>query len=123
MSILGDLYRRAVIGSWQTPENTRSFGSDTNRRTFRIKLGRGMNGRKHPGDPCPCGRGTVYRARSPIHGDFLGCSAFRPMGAGAPGPSTAGDCRKLSNRCRRVQWVIKPALGDLQVRKTRGPFR
>ncbi len=41
---------------------------------------RGMNGRKHPGDPCPCGRGTVYKARSPIHGDFLGCSAFRTHG-------------------------------------------
>ena len=80
MSILGDLYRRAVIGSWQTPESTRNFGGDTIRRTFRIRLGRGMNGRKHPGDPCPCGRGTVYKAYSPIHGDFLGCTAFHTRG-------------------------------------------
>ena len=80
MSILGDLYRRAVIRSWQTPESTRNFGNDANRRTFRIGLGSGMDRRKHLGDPCPCGRGTVYKAHSPIHGDFLGCTAFRTHG-------------------------------------------
>jgi hypothetical protein len=57
MSILRDLYRRAVIGSWQTPESTRSSGSDTARRTFRIRLGRGMNGRKHLG-PVPLRTGN-----------------------------------------------------------------
>ncbi len=80
MSILQDLYRRAVIGSWQTPDSTRTFESNTTRRTFRIRLGRGMNGKKHLGDPCPCGRGTVYKTHSPIHGDFLGCTAFRTHG-------------------------------------------
>ena len=80
MSILRDLYRRTVIGSWQTPESNRNFAGDTTRRTFRIRLGRGMNGRKHLGDPCPCGRGTVYKTYSPIHGDFLGCTAFRTRG-------------------------------------------
>jgi len=80
MSILGDLYRRAIIGSWQTPESIRNFGSDTTRRTFRIRLGRGMNGRKRPGDRCRCGRGIVYNAHSDIHGDFLGCTAFRTRG-------------------------------------------
>jgi hypothetical protein len=80
MSILRDLYRRVVIGSWQTPESTRSFENDTTRRTFPIRLGRRMNGRKHPGDPCLCGRGTVYKAHSAIHGDFLGCTAFRTRG-------------------------------------------
>jgi hypothetical protein len=76
MSILRDLYRRTVIGSWQTPESTRNYGSETTRRTFRVRLGGGMNTRKYVGDPCPCGRGTVYKTYSPIHGDFLGCTAF-----------------------------------------------
>ena len=80
MSILRDLYRRAVIGSWRTPESTWNFESETTRRTFRIRLGRGMNRTKHLGDPCPCGRGTVYKTHSPIHGDFLGCTAFRTHG-------------------------------------------
>jgi hypothetical protein len=80
MSILRDLYRRAVIGSWQRPESIRTLVGDTTPRTFRIRLGRGMNGRKHLGDPCPCGRGTVYQAYSPIHRNFLGCTAFRTRG-------------------------------------------
>jgi hypothetical protein len=80
MSILRDLYQRAVIGSWQIPESTQNFGNGPTRRTFRIRLGRGMNGTKHLGDPCPCGRGTVCQAYSHIHGDFLGCTAFRTHG-------------------------------------------
>ena len=65
MSILGDLYRRAVIGSWQTPESTRNFGGDTIRRTFRIRLGRGMNGRKHPGRPVPVRTGNRLQGAQP----------------------------------------------------------
>ena len=94
MSILQDLYGCAVIGSRQTPDSTRTFESNTARRTFRIRLGRGMNGKKHLGNPCLCGRGTVYKTHSPIRGDFPGCTAFRTRGCRYAG-TIAG--RRLPN--------------------------
>lgn len=52
LSSCRDLVKLSVLspnGSWQTPDSTRTFESNTTRRAFRIRLGRGMNGKKHPG--------------------------------------------------------------------------
>ncbi len=58
---LRDLFRRLVIKSWQTPPSYASTGGGI---------------RVRPGDRCPCGRGAVYKTYSPIHGQFLGCTAY-----------------------------------------------
>jgi hypothetical protein len=58
---LRDLYRRLVVASWQTPPSYASTGGGI---------------RVTPGDRCPCGRGAVYQTYSPLHGSFLGCTAY-----------------------------------------------
>jgi hypothetical protein len=58
---LRDRFRRLIAPSWQTPPSYASSGGGI---------------RVSPGDRCPCGRGAVYKTYSPIHGHFLGCTAY-----------------------------------------------
>jgi hypothetical protein len=58
---LKTLYRRLVVKSWQAPPSYASTGGG-----IRVKQG----------DSCPCGRGSVRQTYSPVHGQFLGCTAF-----------------------------------------------
>ena len=65
MGWLGGLYRRIIVGSWNSPQ---------------AAMARGPGTRKAAGDDCLCGKGLVCRAHSPIHGWFLGCTQFKVSG-------------------------------------------
>jgi hypothetical protein len=66
MGWFSGLYRKIIVGSWNLPRAAIAA--------------RGPGTRKAPGDDCPCGKGLICRAYSPIHGWFLGCTQFRVAG-------------------------------------------
>jgi hypothetical protein len=66
MGWFSGLYRKITVGSWNSPQAATTA--------------RGPETRKAPGDECPCGKGLIGRAYSPIHGWFLGCTQFRVTG-------------------------------------------
>ena len=63
MGWFSGLYRKIVVGSWNSPQAAMTA--------------RGPGTRKAPGDDCLCGKGVICRAYSPIHGWFLGCTQSR----------------------------------------------
>ena len=66
MGWFSGLYRKIIVGSWNSPQAAMTA--------------RGLGTRKAPGDDCLCGKGFICRAYSPIHGWFLGCTQFRVTG-------------------------------------------
>ena len=66
MGWFSGLYRKIIVGSWNSPQAAMTA--------------RGPGTRKAPGDGCLCGKGFLCRACSPIHGWFLGCTQFRITG-------------------------------------------
>jgi hypothetical protein len=56
-----DLFHWRIVVTWLSPPSLASEGGGI---------------RVVAGDKCPCGRGSACPAFSPIHGQFLGCTAY-----------------------------------------------
>ena len=98
MGWFSGLYRKIIVGSWNSPQAAMTA--------------RGPGTRKASGDDCLCGRGFICRAYGPIGRSTVGSRLHPVQGgpdAGMPGRSTAGDCRGIRNhaplarRCRGIR--------------------